>query len=224
MKVRLVRRLNLESTIDCGASKRSPSERRAAKILFGITVLEGGWVAANWIRHGARFFWYLGFVHGRSGTWWGWLTAIIVAVLYVGYCLRFPSVRDNLFRRSRLKGLALAAAVTAAILEEVMFRKWIMDSAHGHGFGPFGQIAISSFTFGLLHGAWGLMGPSLRVAIGATVATGALGSALAIVYLLSGRSLAPCITAHFLVNALIEPGMVLAATRGEMAAGADPGR
>ena len=32
----------------------------------------------------------------------------------------------------------------------------------------------------------------------------------------SGRSLAPCIVAHFLINAFIEPGLVLAAARGEM--------
>jgi membrane protease YdiL (CAAX protease family) len=48
------------------------------------------------------------------------------------------------------------------------------------------------------------------------VATGMLGVALAIVFVVGGRSLAPCIAAHFLINALIEPGLVLAATRGEM--------
>jgi len=36
----------------------------------------------------------------------------------------------------------------------------------------------------------GLVGKSLRAAIGATISTGALGSMLAIVFLLSGRSLA----------------------------------
>jgi hypothetical protein len=60
------------------------------------------------------------------------------------------------------------------------------------------------------------MGKSLRAAIGATVATGFLGMMLAVVFLLAGRSLAPCSVAHFVINLLIEPGLVLAATRGEM--------
>jgi membrane protease YdiL (CAAX protease family) len=64
---------------------------------------------------------------------------------------------------------------------------------------------------------WGLFGRSVRAARGATIATGALGAALAIVYLVAGRSLAPCIVTHFVINALIEPGLVLAACRGEMA-------
>jgi membrane protease YdiL (CAAX protease family) len=60
------------------------------------------------------------------------------------------------------------------------------------------------------------MGKSFRAALGATMATGFLGAMLGIVFLLAGRSLAPCIVAHFAINLLIEPGLVLAATRGEM--------
>jgi uncharacterized protein len=59
----------------------------------------------------------------------------------------------------------------------------------------------------------------MRAAIGATIATGVLGAAPALVYLAADRNLAPCIAAHFLINALIEPGLVLAAIRGEMARG-----
>ena len=36
------------------------------------------------------------------------------------------------------------------------------------------------------------------------------------VYIMSGRSLAPCIATHFLINALLEPGLVLAAVSGQM--------
>lgn len=78
------------------------------------------------------------------------------------------------------------------------------------------QVLGSGLLFGVLHGVWGLMGRSLRAAIGATLATGFLGMMLAVVFIAAGRSLAPCIVAHFVINALIEPGLVLAATRGEM--------
>jgi hypothetical protein len=48
------------------------------------------------------------------------------------------------------------------------------------------------------------------------LATSILGGALAIVYLIAGRSVAPCIVAHFLLDLFVEPGLVLAALRGEM--------
>jgi hypothetical protein len=48
------------------------------------------------------------------------------------------------------------------------------------------------------------------------VATGALGTALAFVYVIGNRSLAPVIVAHFLVTATIQPGILFAAFSGEM--------
>ena len=91
-----------------------------------------------------------------------------------------------------------------------------MDAVFGRGIGPVAQVALSGLAFGVAHGIWGLMGRGTRAAFGATVATGVLGTALALVYLVAGRSLAPCIVAHFVINLLIEPGLVLAALSGEM--------
>ena len=171
----------------------------------------------NWFHSGEHFTRYLGFASGLTGTWVGWLAGAMVALAFVWVSMRLPSVRQNLFRLSGLKVLGLAVAFTAGILEEVMFRKWIMDYLLGHGFGGTVQVLAAGVTFGLLHGVWGLFGRSVRAAAGATIATGALGAALAIVYLAAGRSLAPCIVTHCVINALIEPGLVLAACRGEMA-------
>lgn len=191
-------------------------ERKAAWILAGIAAIEGAWVVLNWLHAGPRFLRYLGFTAGGSGTGWGWTLAFVVTAVFVASSLRLPSVRDNLFRPSWLKVLGLAVAVSAGILEEVVFRKLLMDSLAARGVGVVLQIAASGLAFGLAHGIWGLMGRSIRAAVGATVATGLLGIALAIVFIAAGRSLAPCIAAHFLINALIEPGLVLSATRGEM--------
>jgi hypothetical protein len=83
------------------------------------------------------------------------------------------------------------------------------------------QILASALTFGLAHGIWGAFRGSMAAAIGATLATGALGGALAVVYVVSGRVLAPCVVAHFLINAFAEPGLVLAAVRGEMSGSAE---
>ena len=192
------------------------AEGKAAWILLAIAAIEGTWVGLNWIINGKKFTGYLGFARHRMGALEGWIAAVAVAGIFVLFSIRLPSVREHLFRVSKLKVLGFAVAVAAGVLEEVMFRKWIMDYFLGRGFDGEIQIAASAIAFGLLHGVWGLMGRSIRAALGATVVTGLLGAALAVVYLASGRSLAPCIAAHFLINALVEPGLVLAAVRGEM--------
>ena len=86
---------------------------------------------------------------------------------------------------------------------------------------PHAASLASGFAFGLVHGIWGAFRGSVTAAIGATVATGVLGVAPAVVFIASHRVLAPCIVSHLLINALAEPGLVLAAVRGEMGS---PGR
>jgi len=192
------------------------SERKSGIILAIITVLEAGWVLMNLQASGWRFIRYLGFAPGMSGNLAGWIAAVVVTAIFVAFALRLPSVRENLFRPSSLKLLAIALAIFAGILEEVMFRRWTMNWLMAQGQGAVVQVLGAGVLFGAIHGVWGLMGKSFRAAIGAAVATGFLGVMLAVVFLLAGRSLAPCIVAHFLINLLIEPGLVLAATRGEM--------
>jgi hypothetical protein len=192
------------------------AERKAALILSGIALSEGTWVAFNAFYGRSRFVGYLGFTAGGSGQASGWIAAAVTTVVFVALSTRLPSVRANLFRPSLLKLLGLAVAVMAGILEEVMFRKWVMDAIAKRGGGPLAQILVSAVVFGALHGVWGLMGGSFRAAAGAAFATTVLGAALACIYVMAGRSLAPCIAAHFAIDALIEPGLVLAATRREM--------
>jgi membrane protease YdiL (CAAX protease family) len=191
-------------------------ERKSAWILAGIAALEGSWVAVNLALGGRRFIAFLGYGSGRAGTAAGWATASAVTLLFVLAAWRLPSVRQNMLALTWLKLLALAVAVSAGILEEVVFRKLLMDHLAAIGLGVALQIVISGLAFGAAHGVWGLMAKSVRTALGATIATGAMGAGLAIVYVAAGRSVAPCIAAHFLINALLEPGLVLAATRGEM--------
>ena len=192
------------------------AERKSALILGFFVVTEGLWCAVNLWLNGWGFFRYLGFGHDRAGTAGGWVTAGVVVLIFVGYACRLPSVRENLLRPSFLKLLAIGVAVFAGILEEVVFRKWVMDWLLAGGYGAGIQILGSAFAFGIVHAIWGLMGKSVRAAAGAMLATSFLGGMLALVYVLGGRSLAPCIAAHFLINVFIEPGLVLAATRGEM--------
>lgn len=190
-------------------------ERKSAVILFAIAAVEGAWCAANVRANPMKFMRYAGFVDAHAGPL-GWCLALAVAVLFVASAVRLPSVRANLFALSRLKLLGLAVAVAAAFCEEAIFRKLLMDGLQHAGYGVALQIAVSGAAFGVAHGVWGAFRGSVAAAVGATVATGLLGAALAIVYVASHRVLAPCVISHFLINALAEPGLVLAAVRGEM--------
>ncbi len=192
------------------------AERKSGIILAIITALEGGWVVMNLQANSWRFIRYLGFAPGMSGELAGWVAAVFATIIFVALALRLPSVRENLFRPSSLKLLAIALAIASSVLEEVMFRRWTMNWLMEQGQGAVVQVLGAGLLFGAIHGIWGLMGRSFRAAIGATLATGFLGVMLGVVFLLAGRSLAPCIAAHFVINLLVEPGLVLAATRGEM--------
>lgn len=190
-------------------------EKKAALILAGFAVVEGAIVLQGFLSAPAKFLAYMGFAAGRHGAPLGWLLALAVTAAFVAFSFRLPSVRENLVRPSWLKLLALPMALFAGILEEWVFRAMLMNHMANQGVGLAMQILVSGFLFGLAHGIWGLFGRSLRGTLGPILVTGVLGLALAAVYAASGRLLLPCIAAHTLIDALIEPGLVLAACRRE---------
>ncbi len=190
-------------------------EQKAAFILAGIAIAEGAWCFVNLRASVSRFFVYTGFTFARAPAS-GWGLALAVAALFTWFAARLPSVRATLFAPTFLKLLGLTVAITAGFREEAVFRKLLMDALHGRAHGAFVQVVVSGLAFGLVHGVWGLIRGSFTAALGPTIATGALGVALGLVFIASDRVLAPCIVAHMLINALAEPGLVLAAVRGEM--------
>ncbi|HEY4127164.1 MAG TPA: CPBP family intramembrane glutamic endopeptidase [Gammaproteobacteria bacterium] len=192
------------------------AEKKSALILAGIAVVEGFWVLLNAIHAPAKLAVFLDLTSGHPGALLGWLCAAATFATFFVLSLRLPSVRENLFKPTFLKFLGLAVAVAAGILEEAVFRKVLMDALLYRGYGPLLQVLASALAFGVAHGVWGLFGRSGRAALGATLATGLLGAMLAVTYLAGGRSVLPCIAVHLLLNALLEPGLVLAACRGEM--------
>lgn len=199
-------------------AQKMTAETKAALILAGFAVVEGAIVLQGFLNGPERFLAYMGFAAGRHGAPLGWLLSLAVTTDFVAFSYRLPSARQNLIRPSWLKLLALPMALFAGILEEWVFRAMLMNHMAGQGSGVAMQILLSGLLFGLAHGIWGIFGKSLRGTIGPILATGVLGSALAVVYVASGRLLMPAIAAHFLIDALIEPGLVLAACRGEFKA------
>jgi CAAX protease family protein len=195
-----------------------PQTRKAAVILACIAFVESAWVVVQMVSSSpGRLFRYLGF--GGPAFPLGWILAAAVAVLWVGFAARLPSVRRNLVKPSWLKLLALVLAVSAAICEEAIFRKSLMNGLQTRGYGVAAQLAVSALAFGGAHAVWGLFRGSFRVALSVALVTGALGFLLALVFVASGRNLSPCVVSHFAINLFAEPGLVLAAVRGEMRRG-----
>ncbi len=171
---------------------------------------------------GDSFLHPLGFESGITGTLTAWLLAFLIATGCIAFTVKnFPQVRATWREISVLKGISLWAAIGAAVVEEAFFRRIIMDGAMRVGGNVPFQIMASALIFGAAHALWGLIKGSLHVALTAAVATGVIGAGLAMVYVIGDRSLAPCIAAHFLIDAVIQPGLLLSAIRGEWSGTAD---
>ncbi len=161
----------------------------------------------------------LGFREPFAEMWIAWVAGIALAGAYVAYCVRIPTVKPWLVRPHTLKVIALILAVLAGTLEEIAFRKMLMDWIERSGAGAAIQVIVSGASFGLMHIVWGGLKGSWVIALGSVVATSVLGLGLAMVYLIGDRHLAPCIVSHFLVTALIEPGLLIAAFGGGLRPG-----
>lgn len=191
-------------------------EKKAGLILAGIAASEGTWLYFNIAGRATRFWRYTGFRNPDQAGVLGWCLALMVAALFTWRAAKLPSVRENLLCPSLLKVLGVLVAIASGFCEEVIFRKGVMDALQNRSVPVVVQILASALSFGMVHGIWGLFRGSWRASVGAVVATGILGFMLAVVYVASNRVIAPCIASHFVINVLVEPGLVLAAVRGEM--------
>ena len=135
-------------------------------------------------------------------------SALLIVTAYVAYSIRQAGIRRHLWHLSWLKIPAVIVAVTAAIVEEFYFRGVLMNWLHRHGIGAVYQVVASGLAFGVFHAVWGVWG-GWRVVWGAVSATSALGFALAGLYLISRRHLVGCIEAHFLIDLVLEPALVI---------------
>ena len=133
---------------------------------------------------------------------------VLIATLYVAYSIRHPGIRRHLWNFSWLKIPSVIVAVTAAIVEEFYFRHALMDWLAHNQVGVTYQILLSGLAFGLFHAMWGVWG-GWRVVWGAVSATSTLGFALGALYVISGRHLVGPIEAHFLIDLVLEPALVI---------------
>ena len=182
--------------------------------LILMIFLWGSFVLVSLFSDPMGFISYLGFTTSNSGTALSWALGLAVVVLYCFSAAKIPEVKSYMFKMDRLKAVAIVAAVFAGIMEEVIYRKWIMDYLETQDFSVILQVILSGLAFGISHLLWGIK--NIKAGVNAFISTSLLGIALAIVYLVSGRSLAPCIVAHFIITALIEPGLLIAAKNDKL--------
>lgn len=158
----------------------------------------------------------LGFERESIAPLWAWILAMITAVAYVLYTMKaIPLVLAKQKEISLFKLLGILAALVGGIVEEVFFRRWVMDILMSRSVAPILQVIISGIVFGLAHTAWILFKGEFKFTFPAILSTSILGILLAITYLVGGRNLGPCIFAHVLINIFIEPWLMLSSVSGK---------
>ncbi len=159
----------------------------------------------------------LGFARESIAAPLAWFLAAVGGIVYVLYTLRaIPFVASMQRELSLFKLLGILSAVVGGIVEEVVFRRWIMDMLMVRGYAPIIQVIVSGVVFGLAHASWTLLARrDFRATLPAILSTSVLGCFLATVYLVGGRNLGPCIFAHILINVVVEPWLMLSAISGK---------
>jgi membrane protease YdiL (CAAX protease family) len=126
--------------------------------------------------------------------------ALAAAVAYAAYTASIPDIRANIAEISPFKMWGAVAGVFGAVVEEVIFRGFLMARLQQARLRPFVQVFLTALAFAFLHLGFGLVG---------ILCTFALGVVLGLLYLLGRRSLTGPVLCHALVNALIEPWLLL---------------
>jgi uncharacterized protein len=190
--------------------------KKTALILGGVSLTIFSPLAMVLVGYQIPMFQNLGFERNSIASPIAWILAAIVGILYVAYTLKAIPIIASMQREiSLFKLLGILAAIVGGIVEEVFFRRWIMDLLMHRGFASVTQVIISGIVFGLAHASWTLLARrNLKFSLPAIISTSFLGVFLAIIYLVGGRNLGPCIFAHVMINVVIEPWLMLSAISG----------
>jgi membrane protease YdiL (CAAX protease family) len=183
-------------------------------ILISMIFLWGSFVVVSFFSNPIGFITYLGFTNSNSPNIISWFLALLLVIIYCFSSSKIPDVKYYMFKIDQLKVLSIFAAIFAGIMEEIIYRKWIMDYLNSLDYSFILQVVLSGMAFGVVHLIWGIK--NIKAGVNAFISTALLGFALGILYLVSNRSLAPCIVAHFMITALIEPGMLIAAKNNKL--------
>jgi len=190
--------------------------RKTAWILGTATLIMFSPLAMVLAGYSIPMFKNLGFERDSIAPPLAWILATITAIAYVLYTMKaIPLVLAKQKEISLFKLLGILSAVVGGIVEEVFFRRWTMDMLMSRGVATILQVIISGVAFGLAHTSWILAKGDFKFTLPAILSTSGLGILLAIIYLLGGRNLGPCIFAHVMINVVIEPWLMLSSVSGK---------
>jgi hypothetical protein len=185
-------------------------------ILGAVLLIMFSPLAMSLFWHPIPLFQNLGFERESIAPPLAWILATITAIAYVLYTMKaIPLILAKQKEISLFKLLGILSAVVGGIVEEVFFRRWTMDMLMSRGVAPILQVIISGIVFGLAHTSWILAKGDFKFTLPAILSTSGLGILLAIIYLLGGRNLGPCIFAHVMINVVIEPWLMLSSVSGK---------
>lgn len=156
------------------------------------------WLLVVWLRRSGRTLADLGWK--RPTTAAAIAAGALFGAAYAAYTLMIPEVRANATELSLFKVYGAAVGVIAGVVEEIVFRGFVMTELDGAGAPPWLQVLISGVTFAMIHIGFDFVG---------MLSTFVMGVILALVYLWGGRSLTPVAVGHGLINAVIEPWLLL---------------
>jgi len=193
------------------------TDRRKTALILGMTSLfMFSPLAMSIFWRPIPLFQNLGFNRESIAPPLAWIIATITAIAYVLYTMKvIPLVFAKQKEISLFKLLGILSALFGGIVEEVFFRRWLMDMLLSRGVPPMLQVVISGVAFGLAHTIWILAKGDFKFTLPAILSTSVLGILLAFIYLVGGRNLGPCIYAHVLVNTVIEPWLMLSSISGK---------
>jgi len=189
--------------------------RKTGLIMTSMSLFMLSPIIMHLIGYRIEMFNNIGMTKGDFAPWYAWIIAIIIAVLYVIYTFKLIPFVYKMQREISFFKLIGLLSIVGGVLEEVVFRHWLMDFLSNIGSNLIVQVLISGLSFGFMHIIWGLFGGGVKFLKGAFISTTLLGFSLAFVYLIGGRNVGPCIISHSLINIIIEPWLLLSAISKE---------
>ena len=149
-----------------------------------------------WLRRRRLSFREIGFL--RPSRALPVAVACLFGLIYAGWTLLIPEVRANATELGLFKFWGVGVSVVVAVVEEAVFRGFSELARAGRSHAV--QVVVSALTFALLHFGFGLWGMACTLV---------MGTVLAVTYIWAGRSLAAPIAGHCIINAIIEPWLLL---------------
>ncbi len=128
------------------------------------------------------------------------ILAITFALGYAVYTLSNPLIGSRAGEISLFKAAGAVVGVIGAIVEESVFRGYLISELRKLGVSTGAQIILSGASFGIIHAGFSFIGILFAYVLGIAMATA---------YVIGKHSLASSVIGHTVVNILVEPWLLL---------------